>query len=127
MFTVVNTGLAPSKAPVNGTVRSGDTVYTAQVPRDPRTGEMVDGDITVQMRQTLSNLKQAIEAAGGTLADVAQVMIYLVHSTDFAGMNEVYKEYFSPPYPSRATVVVKELMGPTMRVEIVAHANLASI
>ena len=41
-------------------------------------------------------------------------------------MNEVYKEYFSPPYPSRATVVVKELMGPTMRVEIVAHANLGA-
>ena len=54
MFTVVDTGLAPSKAPVNGTVRAGNIVYTAQVPRDPRTGEMTDGDITVQMRQTLT-------------------------------------------------------------------------
>jgi reactive intermediate/imine deaminase len=124
MFQVVDTGLAPSKAPVNGTVRSGEIVYTAQVPRDPKTGEMVQGDIGVQMRQTLTNLRQAIEAAGGTLQDVAQVIIYLVHSADFAAMNEVYKEFFSPPYPSRATVVVKELMGPTMRVEIVAHANL---
>jgi 2-iminobutanoate/2-iminopropanoate deaminase len=125
MFTVVKTGLAPSKAPVNGTVRSGDLIYTAQVPRDPKTGEMVGGDITAQMRQTLTNLKQAIEAAGGTLRDVALVNIYLVHSSDFAAMNEVYKEFFKEPYPCRATVVVKELMGPTMRVEIVAHANLA--
>ena len=125
MFTVVKTGLAPSKAPVNGTVRSGDLIYTAQVPRDPKTGEMVGGDITAQMRQTLTNLKQAMEAAGGTLRDVTLVNIYLVHSSDFAAMNEVYKEFFKDPYPCRATVVVKELMGPTMRVEIVAHANLA--
>lgn len=86
---------------------------------------MVGGDITQQMRRTLSNLKQAIEAGGGTLRDVAQVTIYLVHASDFAGMNEVYKEFFTEPYPSRATVVVKELIGPTMRVEIIAHANLA--
>lgn len=125
MFTVVDTGLAPSKGPVNGTVRSGNVIYTAQVPRDPKTGEMVEGDIKVQMRQTLSNLKQAIEAGGGTLKDVAQVLIYLVHASDGPGMNEVYQEFFSQPYPSRATVVVKELMGPTMRVELIAHANLA--
>jgi 2-iminobutanoate/2-iminopropanoate deaminase len=124
MFTVVETGLAPSKAPVNGTVRAGNIVYTAQVPRDPRTGEMTGGDITVQMRQTLTNLKQAIEAAGGRLEDIAQVLIYLVDPADGPAMNEVYKEFFKPPYPSRATVVVKELMGPTMRVELVAHAYL---
>ena len=125
MFTVVKTGLAPSTAPVNGTVRSGDIIYTAQVPRDPKTGKMLEGDIKVQMRQTLTNLKQAIEAGGGTLNDVAQVIVYLVDASDGPGMNEVYREFFKEPYPSRATVVVKELMGPTMRVELVAHANLA--
>jgi 2-iminobutanoate/2-iminopropanoate deaminase len=124
MFKVVETGLAPSTAPVNGTVRSGDTVYSVQVPRDPKTGKIVDGDITVQMRQTLSNLKQAIEAAGGTLADVAQVIIYLVHPSDFDAMNGVYKAFFKEPYPSRATILA-QLIGSTTRVEIVAHANLA--
>ena len=124
MFTVVQTGLAPSKGPVNGTVRAGNVVYTAQVPRDPRTGEMTGGDITVQMRQTLTNLRQAIEAAGGRLEDIAQVLIYLVDAADGPAMNEVYQEFFKPPYPSRATVVVKELMGPTMRVELIAHAYL---
>lgn len=124
MFSVVDTGLAPSKAPVNGTVRAGDVLYMAHVPRDPRTGEMLQGDMTVQMRQTLSNLKQAVEAVGGTLKDVAQVIIYIIDKADFPEMNEVYKEYFSQPYPSRATLVVKELLSPGIRVEIVAHAYL---
>jgi 2-iminobutanoate/2-iminopropanoate deaminase len=126
MFTVVDTGLAPSRAPVNGTVRAGNMIYTAQVPRDPKTGEMTGGDIRVQMRQTLTNLKQAIEAGGGKLTDIVQVLVYLVDPADGRGMNEVYKEFFLPPYPSRATVVVKELMGPTMRVEIIAHAYLGT-
>jgi len=124
MFTVVDTGLAQSKGPVNGTVRAGDVVYMAHVPRDPRTGEMVQGDMTVQMRQTLSNMKQAVEAAGGTLRDVAQIVIYIVDAADAPAMNEVYKEYFAQPYPSRATVVVKELLSPGIRVELVAHAYL---
>ena len=126
MFTVVDTGLAPSTGPVNGTVKAGPFIYTAQVPRDPGTGKMVEGDITVQMRQTLSNLKQAIEAGGGKLEDIAQVLIYLVDPADGPAMNEVYKEYFKEPYPSRATVVVKQLMGPTMRVELIAHAYIGS-
>ena len=124
MFTVVDTRLAQSKGPVNGTVRAGDIVYMAHVPRDPRTGEMVQGDMTVQMRQTLSNMKQAVEAAGGTLRDVAQIVIYIVDAADAPAMNEVYKEYFAQPYPSRATVVVKELLSPGIRVELVAHAYL---
>jgi len=95
MFKVVDTKLAQSKGPVNGTVRAGDTVYMAHVPRDPRTGEMVQGDMTVQMRQTLDNMKQAIEAAGGTLRDVAQIVIYIVDAADAPAMNEVYKQYFA--------------------------------
>jgi enamine deaminase RidA (YjgF/YER057c/UK114 family) len=126
MFTVVDTGLAPSKGPVNGTVRAGNVIYTAQVPRDPNTGEMTGGDITVQMRQTLTNLKQAMESVGGTLEDIAQVVIYLVDSADGPAMNAVYQEFFKQPYPSRATIVVKELMGPTMRVELIAHAYLGT-
>lgn len=124
MFKVVQTGLLPSPAPVNGTVRSGDIICSVQVPRDQKTGKTVEGDIKVQMRQTLSNLKQAIEAGSGTLADVAQVIIYLVHHSDFAGMNEVYKEFFKDPYPSRATIVA-QLIDSACRVEIVAHANLS--
>jgi 2-iminobutanoate/2-iminopropanoate deaminase len=123
MFEVVKTGLLPSSAPVNGTVRAANTIYSVQVPRDQKTGKTVDGDIKVQMRQTLLNLKQAVEAGGGSLADVAQVIIYLVHKSDFNGMNEVYKEFFPQPHPSRATVIA-ELMGEGCLVEIVAHAHI---
>jgi enamine deaminase RidA (YjgF/YER057c/UK114 family) len=123
MFEVVKTGLLPSTAPVNGTVKSGNVIYSVQVPRDQKTGKTIEGDIKVQMRQTLANLKQAVEAGGGSLADVAQVIIYLVHHSDFAGMNEVYKEFFKDPYPSRATIVA-QLIDPACRVEIVAHATI---
>ena len=124
MFEVVNTGLLPSSAPVNGTVRSGNIIYSVQVPRDQTTGKTTEGGIEEQMRQTLNNLKQAVEAGGGTLADVAQVIIYLTQKSNFDGMNKVYKEFFQQPYPSRATVIA-ELMGDGVLVEIVAHVNLA--
>jgi enamine deaminase RidA (YjgF/YER057c/UK114 family) len=124
MFEVVKTGLLPSTAPVNGTVKSGNLIYSVQVPRDQTTGQTIVGDIRVQMRQTLSNLRQAVEAGGGGLADVAQVIIYITRKSDFDGMNEVYKEFFREPYPSRATIVA-ELIGEGCLVEIVAHVNLA--
>ena len=81
------------------------------------------GGIEVQMRQTLKNLKQAIEAGGGTLADVAQVIIYLTRKSDFDKMNDVYTEFFQQPYPSRATVIA-DLMGEGCLVEIVVHAHI---
>ena len=123
MFEVVKTGLLPPPAgvPVNGTTKAGNTIYSVQVPRDQKTGKTVEGGIEIQTRQTFQNLKQAIEAGGGTLKDVAQVIIYLVRKSDFDGMNKVYKEFFQQPYPSRATVIA-ELMGENALVEIVAHA-----
>lgn len=123
MFEVVKTGLLPSTAPVNGTVRAGNVIYSVQVARDQTTGKTVAGGIEEQMRQTLKNLKQAIEAGGGTLEDVAQVIIYLTRKSDFDGMNKVYKEFFQQPYPSRATVIA-DLMGENALVEIVAHAHV---
>lgn len=123
MFEVVKTGLLPSSAPVNGTVKAGGIIYSVQVPRDQTTGKTVAGGIEIQMRQTLSNLKQALDAGGGSLADVAQVIIYLVDKKDFDGMNAVYKEFFKEPYPSRATVIAG-LMGEGCLVEIVAHAHI---
>lgn len=124
MFDVVETGIARSKGPVSGTVRKGNLVITAQIPKDPGTGAVVQGDIETQTRRTLANLRMAIEAAGGTLADVMLVQVYLVDPADAAGMNRVYAEVFAEPFPCRATVVVKELLAPGMRIEIVAQAQL---
>jgi 2-iminobutanoate/2-iminopropanoate deaminase len=123
MFEVVETGLARTKnIPLNGTVKAGNLVYTSQIPKDPLTAQLILGDIEVQTRRLLLNLKQSMEAAGGGLADVCQVTVYLIESSDFPGMNRVYTEIFSAPYPNRSVVVVKELLAPGMRVEMVTHA-----
>ncbi len=124
MFTVVNTGIVPSKSPVNGTVRAGNMVMMAQVPKDPVTGAMVTGDIRLQTRRVLNNFRQAMEAAGGGLRDIALITAYVIDEADVAGMNEVYAEIMPQPYPCRATVVVKGLLYPGVKLEMVAWATL---
>ncbi|MGY2049754.1 RidA family protein [Methylobacterium sp. JK268] len=122
MFEVVETGIARSKAPVNGTVRAGGRVFTTHVPKDPVTGEIVEGSMEVQARRLFENLKIALEAAGGSLRDVCSVLIFLTDSSEFDAMNAVYREYITEPYPTRATVVVKELIGGKARIEVQAQA-----
>ena len=82
------------------------------------------GPIDAQADLTLSNLKRTLEAAGGTLEDVTQVLVYLTGKEHFQGMNAVYRRYFSKPYPNRATVIVAGLMVPGAAIEIVAYAHL---
>ncbi|MBK8083294.1 MAG: RidA family protein [Devosia sp.] len=124
MIEVVDTGIAPSTGPVNDCIRVGRQVWLVVISEDPATGEIVIGDIEVQTRQALANLRQAIEAAGGTLASIVQVQVFLVDKADAAGMNRVYAEFFARPYPVRATVVVKELLATGLRIEITATAML---
>ncbi|MBZ8131848.1 RidA family protein [Afifella sp. IM 167] len=125
MFDVVDWGLPPNKGPVTNAVKAADKVFTVQIPRDPETGEVrTEGGIEAQTRQCLSNLQKVMKAAGGSMADVTQVLIYLIDSADAPGMNAVYQEFFAAPYPNRATVVVKELLSPGMRIEMVVHAHV---
>lgn len=123
MFEKVETGIAASKAPLSGTVKAGRIVRSAHIAKNPQTGELVTGDIEAQARQVFRNLQQAIEAAGGTLADVVQVQAYLIDKADAPGMNRVYREFFSAPYPVRATVVT-DLLSTGIRLEIMATAFL---
>ena len=122
MFERIETGIAPSSAPVNDAVKAGNQVWLVAIAEDPASGEIVDGDIEAQTRRTIGNLEIAIRAAGGTLADIVQVQVFLIDRTDSAGMNRVYAEFFKPPYPVRATVVVKELLAAGLRVEMLATA-----
>lgn len=122
MLEPIDTGIASPKGPVTPTLRAGNLVWSAHIPKDPLTGAIVEGDIQTQTRQALRNLEQAMRAAGGSLANVAQMSIYLTDRADSAGMNAVYTEFFAPPYPCRATVVVKELLSPGVRIELVATA-----
>ncbi|MDB5541196.1 MAG: RidA family protein [Devosia sp.] len=123
MFEVIDTGIAPSSGPINDCVRAGQHVWLVVVAEDPKTGAIVDGDIEAQTHQALSNLKQAITAAGGALTNIVQVQIFLIDSADAPGMNRVYAQFFdTKPYPIRATVVVKELLAKGLRIEITATA-----
>jgi enamine deaminase RidA (YjgF/YER057c/UK114 family) len=121
MIVKIDVGMAPSDAPVSDCIRAGRQVFAVAISEDPSSSDLVTGDIAVQTRQTLENLKQAITAAGGTLSDVVQVQIFLTDKADAAGMNAVYREYFKEPYPVRATVVAG-LLAEGLKVEMLATA-----
>jgi len=121
MIERIDVGMAPSNAPVSDCIKAGNQVWLVAISEDPATGDVVPGDITVQTRRTLDNLKRSVEAAGGTMTNIVQVQIFLTERDDAAGMNAVYKEYFSAPYPVRATVLA-QLLNPALRVEMLATA-----
>jgi 2-iminobutanoate/2-iminopropanoate deaminase len=124
MRTPVETGLPRPSVPSEHAVVSNGLLYTAQIPMKPD-GTIETGSATVQTELTLNNLKKTIEAAGGTLDDVNQVLIYLSTPDVFQEMNAVYGRFFNKPYPNRATVVVG-LLEPGMVIEIAAHANIGN-
>ena len=91
-------------------VRCGNTVYlSGQIPLVPETMELVEGDMPAQIRRVFDNLSAVAEAAGGSLADVAKLNVFLPELGHFAIVNEVMAEYFQPPYPARAAVGVAAL------------------
>ena len=125
-FETIATGIAPSSAPVSDANRAGNHVWLVAIAEDPKTGDIVQGGIEDQTRRTLMNLDQAVRAAGGTLADIVELRVFLIDRDDAKGMNAVYREFFAAPYPVRATVVVKELLADGLRIEITATAVLAN-
>jgi 2-iminobutanoate/2-iminopropanoate deaminase len=124
MFKSIEVGPKRPGHPISGVVRKGDQIMTVQIPTDSETGKLVDGGIDAQVRQVLHKLDGAMQAAGGSLADVMLVQIYLTDPVDWAPMHAIWSETFAEPYPARATVVVKQLMLEGMRIEIVVNASL---
>jgi len=91
-------------------VRSGNTVYlSGQIPLVPETMELLEGGMEAQVRRVFDNLAAVAEAAGGSLADVVKLNVFLPDLGHFAIVNEVMAEYFQPPYPARAAVGVAAL------------------
>lgn len=125
--SVVTTALAPAAVgPYSQAVQVGDWLFlSGQIPLVPETGELVTGDIEVQTRRVLENLRAVLEAAHASLASLVKTTIYLTDMADFAVVNRVYAEYLSPPFPARATVEVKALPRGA-RVEIEGIAVLSS-
>ena len=108
---IIHTDHAPAAiGPYSQAVRAGNTVYfSGQIPLDPATGNLVDGDIAAQARRAFDNLKAVAEAAGGSLDRVVRLGLYLTDLSQFAAVNAVMQEYFSAPYPARSTIGVSAL------------------
>lgn len=125
MIQAISTNIVnPPNVPITNAVLAKGVIYTVQVPRDPESfAPSGDGGIEMQATRVFEQLRHVLECAGAGLQDVAQITIYLVDKADAPKMNEVYKRFFTEePYPNRATVVVKELLGPDCRIEIVVQA-----
>ena len=91
-------------------VRVGDTVYlSGQIPLDPATGQLVTNDIDAEIKRVFENLKAVAEAAGGSLAHVVKLTVFLTDLVHFPKVNEIMATYFSEPYPARAAVGVAQL------------------
>jgi reactive intermediate/imine deaminase len=108
--TIISTPNAPAAiGTYSQAVKVGDTVYlSGQIGLDPATMQMVEG-IDAQILRVFENLKAVIEAAGGSLADVVKLNVYLTDLGNFAKVNEIMAQYFLEPFPARAAVGVSAL------------------
>jgi 2-iminobutanoate/2-iminopropanoate deaminase len=122
----ISTGGAPAAiGPYSQAIRSGDLVFlSGQIPLDPKSGELVSGDITAETERVLDNLAAVLEASGCTFADVVKTTIYLLDLGDFQVVNQAYAKRFASSPPARATVQVSALPKGA-RVEIDAIARVA--
>lgn len=123
MKQVIDCGLPPLKQPFSWAVKSAGMLFTAHGPVRAD-GSIDTGAIEDQARLTFANLRRAVEAAGGGMADVTQVLIYMTDVQDMAAIDAVYREFFEPPYPNRSSMGVAALVVPGMKLEIVAYAMI---
>jgi 2-iminobutanoate/2-iminopropanoate deaminase len=101
----------------------GFVFLSGQIPLEPSTGELVQGDIATQTRRVLDNLKAVLEGAGTNLSKVVKATIYLIDMNDFAVVNQTYAEYFPDAKPARATVAVAALpRGSKVEIDMIALA-----
>jgi 2-iminobutanoate/2-iminopropanoate deaminase len=123
MKTALSTADAPAAiGPYSQAVRAGSFAFlSGQIPLDPATGQMVEGDVAAQTERVMKNLAAVLAAAGCGWADVVKTTIYLVDLGAFATVNGVYGRFFEPPFPARATVQVAALpRGALVEIDAVA-------
>lgn len=106
--TAIHTDNAPAAiGPYSQAIQAGNTIYVSgQLPIDPATGAFAGNDIAAQTRQSLTNMKNILNAAGADMCDVVKTTVLLADIADFAAMNAVYAEFFTAPYPARAAFQV---------------------
>lgn len=114
----------PAIGPYSQAIRAGGLLFVSgQIPLDPETGKMVDGDLAAQTHRVFKNLGAILSAAGATFDNVVKTTVYLADMNDFPAMNEIYAGYFPSPAPARATVQAARLPRDA-RVEIDLIASL---
>lgn len=122
---VISTSQAPAAiGPYSQAIHVGNLIYTSgQLPLNPATGAFPEGGIKAQTRQSLTNVKAILEAAGTDMNHVVKTTVFMADMNDFADMNAVYAEFFTEPFPARSAVAVKTLpKGALVEIEAVAEA-----
>ncbi|MDD5616438.1 MAG: RidA family protein [Candidatus Methanoperedens sp.] len=122
---IVKTNKAPDAiGPYSQAIKINKMVFlSGQIAIDPKTQQFINGDIEVQVKRVLDNLKSVLEASGGSLENVVKTTIYLTDINDFSKVNEIYASYFSSGKPARSTVCVAALPK-NAKVEIDAIAEI---
>lgn len=124
MKQVVDVGLPPLKQAFSWAVKAkGEMLFMVNGPVRPD-GSIDTGSIEQQARLTFANMQRATQAAGGNLENVTQVLIYMTDVADMDIIDKVYREFFSAPFPNRASVGVAALVEPGMKLEVVAYAMI---
>jgi 2-iminobutanoate/2-iminopropanoate deaminase len=115
-------GAPKAVGPYSQAVRAGALLFVAgQIPLDPATGQLVEGDVTVQTHRVLESIGAILKAAGLSFDDVVRTTVFLADMNDLAAMNHVYGQYFVDPYPARAAVQVARLpRDARIEIEVIA-------
>ena len=123
MNKAIHTEQAPAAiGPYSQGIQAGNTIYVSgQIPIDPETGEFAGPDIASQTRQSLTNIKNILAAAGTDMSRVVKTTVLLADITEFGAMNEVYAEFFQEPYPARAAFQAAAIpKGAKVEIEAIA-------
>ena len=124
MKKMISTPKAPAAiGPYSQAIQVGNLIYTSgQIPIDPATGQLVEGGVKEQARQSLNNIQAILQEAGLTMASVVKTTVFMADMADFADMNSIYAEFFTEPYPARSAVAVKTLpKNALVEIEVVAE------
>ena len=123
MKKIIKTPNAPAAVgPYSQAVEINGTLYiSGQIGTDPKTGKLVEGDITAQMKQVFRNIEAILQAAGYSFVEVVKSTVYLSDIANYKTMNEVYGKYYFENHPARAAFAVKDLpMGALIEIETIA-------
>ena len=111
------------KGPYSPAINFGNLVFVSgQGPADPKTGQIIQGDLIDQMKMVMENLRIILEEAESSLKNVLKVTVYLADMNEFARMNELYKDYFGPVYPARTTIQAARLpFDISIEIDVIAY------